>query len=240
MAGELGAASFLPAGLGVVAGGIQALIGGIKQHKATKALESLKTPGYTPNKAINDYYQTAMGRYNVNPYQSNEYQYAQKQANKALGTGIGALQDRRNSLAGVAGLVNATENNMNRASVNAQAQQNAAFAGLGSATGMKAGDDKMAWQQNVLAPYQKQSRLLEMKAAAGGQMLNAGLSNISGGLNNAAMLTTAQSGGGGGMGATSYSHDPYPANWNVASYGGGQLPPIAPSSAKNIYAGLQF
>lgn len=192
--GDVNPLSLLPAGIGLVGGIAQSIIGGIKQHKAVKALEKLQTPVYTPNKAIGDYYQQALNRYNVNPYQSNEYQYAQKQAQRALGTGIGALQDRGNALQGVAALVNATDNNMNRAAVNAQGQQNAAFGQLGNATNMKAGDDFKAFHYNVEAPYQKKYNLLSMKAGAGGQMLNAGLQNAFGGLSNASMVAAGQQG----------------------------------------------
>jgi hypothetical protein len=193
--GDINPLSLLPAGVGLVGGIAQSIIGGIKQHKAIKALEKLQTPTYTPNKAINDYYQTALNRYNVNPFQSNEYQYASQQANKALGAGIGALQNSGNALAGTAALVNVTQNNMNKAAINANNQQQQAFGQLANATNMKVGDDRMAFKQNVLAPYEKKANLLNMKAGAGGQMLNAGFQNAFGGLSNASTIMNAEKNG---------------------------------------------
>lgn len=170
-------------GLLQTGGGIlQSIIGGNKAKKNERALENLKTPTYTANKSIGDYYQNALQRYGVNPYQSQQYQYAQNNANAATGAGINALQDRRSAVGGVARL-SAIQNNAGlRAGMAAEQQQGQRFGALGNATGMKSADDRVRFQYNDIAPYEKQYNLLAMKAAAGSKMQNSGISNAFKGL----------------------------------------------------------
>ena len=206
MAAGIDPFSIAAQGLQTVAGIAQSVIGGIKQHKATKAFEKLQTPGYTPNKAIGDYYQTALQRYNTSPYQSAEYNYALQRNRETQATALSALGDRRNSLAGVAGIVNAGNRASAQAGIQAEAERRAGFGALGNATGIKSADDLRAYNQNVLAPYQKKFGLLSQKAAAGGQMLNAGLSNIFGGVSNGAAVAGAQQEAGGTNGANAITN----------------------------------
>lgn len=169
----------------------QAIAGGIRTHKAEKALERLQTPRYTQAKSIMDYYNTALQRYNINPYQSQQYQYAQQVANRNLAAGVGALQSRASAVGGISRLAALGNEQGLKAGVEAEQEQNRRFGQLGQAAQLKAGEDRTAFQYNQLAPYEKQYNLLAMKAGGGAQTANAGISNIFGGLQNvgnAAML----------------------------------------------------
>lgn len=203
--------SFVAAGVGVAGLGV-AIYGGIKASKAQKKLEALQPPVYQPNKAISDYYQQALNKANSNPYQSQFYQQAQKQANIAQGASIGALQDRRLALGGIGALQNQTDQSMQRAGVTAEGLQRQAFGQLGQATQMKAGDDRTAFQYNQEAPYEKQLSIYEGKAIAGSQMENAGIQTAFGGLssmNQQRMMKSMYGGGGsrGGAGNSGYQSE---------------------------------
>jgi hypothetical protein len=168
--------------IGAVGGLAQSIIGGIKAHKAEKKLERLATPEYGGSQSIMDYYNKALQRYNTNPYQSQQYQMATQQADRSQAAGIGALQGRGSAVAGI-GRLSALRNNAGlQAGVQAEQQQNQRFGQLGEASEMKTADELRQFQQNKLAPYEKQYNLLSMKAGAGNEMANAGMSNIFGGL----------------------------------------------------------
>ena len=171
-----------------VTGLIQSISGGSKAKKAESALENLKTPTYQANKGIMDYYNQAMQRYNVNPYQSQQYQYGQTSANRNLAAGIGALQDRRSAVGGISRLTAGANDAALRNGMAAENEQSNRFSQLGSATGMKAQDDMTRFQYNDVAPYEKQYNLLSMKAGAANQMQNAGMQNMFGGLSSLSML----------------------------------------------------
>lgn len=208
-----GAPSIIQTGIGLA----QSLIGGSRAKKAENELENLQTPKYTKNKSIRDYYGQALQRYNVNPYQSQQYQYAQQMSDRNLGAGIGALQDRRSAVGGISRLTAGANNAALRAGIAAEEQQNQRFNQLGAATGMQAADDRMAFQYNEIAPYEKQYNLLASKASGGARIQNAGLSNIFGGLQSASMI-----------GSDYLSNQPqttgtqdYNYGWNLpATYGG--------------------
>jgi hypothetical protein len=173
-------------------GALQSLIGGRKARKAEKALESMKTPTYAPNKSINDYYSQALRKYNTSPYESPLYKMQSQNAQRATAQGISALQDRRSALAGVSNLVQGQNDAMLKASAVAEGQRNQNFNQLGYATQMKAGDDRMGFQYNQVAPYEKKYNLLAMKAGGGNQTMNAGMQNMFGGLQSAAQLQMAE------------------------------------------------
>ncbi len=170
-------------------GALQGLIGGISAHKNQKKLEKLQTPTYNQNKSILDYYNTALQRYNINPYQSQQYQNAVQQAGRSTAAGINALQDRGSAVAGIGRLAALQNQQGLNAGVQAEQQQNQRFSQLRGATEMKAGEDRMAFQQNQIAPYEKKYNLLAMKAGANNQTANAGLSNMFGGLNSISQMS---------------------------------------------------
>lgn len=160
----------------VAVGATQAIVGGIKAHKAQKALENLQSPVYTPNKAIADYYQSAKNRAETGPYNSSFYQMAEKNAGRGLATGISALADRR-STGNVAGLVQGNEDQLQKAQVQAEQIQRQNFGQYAQATGMQAADDKYAFNINKEAPFERKYGLLAAKAGGGNKMMNAGISN---------------------------------------------------------------
>lgn len=196
--------SWVAAGVSAGVGVFQAVSGGIKAHKAQKALENLNSPTYAPNAGLGTYYKTALDRYNTNPYDSQQYTQATNAAKRSQAAGLSALNDRRGGVAGVARLTAISDNTSLKAGAQAEQQQNARFGQLGQAAQMKAGDDRYAFQINQLLPYQQKYQLLSGKAIAGNQELNAGLSNIYGGVSAAGQAMNLKSllgsGGGGDSG----------------------------------------
>lgn len=224
------AAVGITAGLGVG----QAVLGGIKASKAQKGLENLRTPTYSPNKAISDYYQTALQRANASPYASNFYQQAEKNSGRNLATGIGALQDRR-SAGNVGALVQGQDDAMQRAGVQAEGLQRQAFGQLGQATNMQNADYQRQFEQNQEAPYEKQASIYQGKAIAGSQMENAGFQNAFGGLGSASQFGLLKNlyGGGGTGGSPSAT---------AGGYGGGSAgtynPGLGPNSLGNAFGSV--
>lgn len=168
--------------IGAGVGLAQSIIGGIRARKSEKALEGMQTPTYGGSSSIMDYYNKALQRFNTNPYQSQGYQAATNAANRSMASGLNALQGRGSAVAGVSRLVGQSNDAAMRAGTIAEQQQNQRFNELGQASEMKTGDELRQFQQNQIAPFEKKYNLLSMKAGAGNQMMNAGLSNIFGGL----------------------------------------------------------
>jgi len=177
----------VPAAIGLY----QTISGGIKANQARKALEKQTPPSYTPSKAISDYYQTALNRYQAGPYNSLQYQTAKKGIGNALATGISTLNSKK--LGGnVGALVQQTSNNLENAAAGAEKTQNANLANLGRAAGMKAGDDKYAYGVNAMFPYQQQRQLDVARLSGANQVENAGISNLGSGANSIGQMMLAQ------------------------------------------------
>ncbi len=183
-----------------VIGGVQAIAGGIQAHRANKKLEKMVN-SYQPNASIMDYYNKALQRYNVNPYQSALYRNATQGAGRGLASGIAAMHNLRSN--NIGGLVQQYNDAQLKAAAAAESQQGAALGQLGQATGMKAQED--------FKPFEMKYNLQAMKAAGGAQVANAGISNLFGGaqnFGNAQMINSmygdqSQSYGGGMRGAYS-------------------------------------
>lgn len=169
-------------------GGLQALIGGGKARKAQNQLENMQLPTYSTNKGIKDYYSEALRRYNVSPSNSQQYQYAMQNANRATATGLNALQGRRGAVSGISRLVALQNDAGLKAGAMIEQQKNQQFGQLGNASQMLAGEERMAFQQNKVAPFEKNYNLLALKASGANQVQNAGLQNIFGGFQSAAMI----------------------------------------------------
>lgn len=152
------------------------------KHRAEKRLEKLQTPTYGANQSILKYYNDALQRYNVNPYQSQQYQYANQKSNQNFASGINALQGRGSAVGGIAKLTALKNDADLRAGVQAEQSQSQRFGQLGGATQMKVSDDLRQYQQNVLAPYEKKYNLLALKASGANKTAGAGIQNIFGGL----------------------------------------------------------
>lgn len=159
---------------------VQSIFGGSRAHKAQRALENLQTPTYEKSKAIGDYYNKALQRYNINPYQSNMYNQQQRNIQRGMVAGINALQDRRSAIGGISKLVQSQNDASLKAAAAAEGQQAQAFGQLGQAAGMQAGEDRQAFNINKMLPYEKQYSLLAQKAAGGNQTMNAGIQNLFG------------------------------------------------------------
>lgn len=205
--------SAISAGVGLV----QSLFGGGEASAAQRKLEKLRTPTYTPNKAIADYYQDALSRYNTGPYNTSMYQYMTRNADKTLASGITALSDRRASIGNVGALVEQTNDSLNKAAVAAEQQRNQEFGQLGEATQLKAGDDKYGFQVNQLEPYEKEKSLLEAKAGGGNAVENAGLQNLFGGLNGITDYETLKKLYGIGGGTSLIGLPPTAGGYNYGS-----------------------
>lgn len=186
--GDFNPISLIPAGVQTVAGIVQMATAGRKkaQRELDTALNS--NSQYSGSKPISDYYNEALNRYNVSPYQSQQYQIAQKNAQAGTATGLNSLQDRRSAIGGVSRLVGVQNQSLENAGVNAENQRNQNFSQLGSAVGMKNQDDRFKFNTNVLDPYNRKLQLAMMKSQAANARFDAGLSNIGGGTNNASML----------------------------------------------------
>ena len=176
-----------------VIGGIQAIIGAGKAKKAQKQMNRM-LDSYKPNESIMDYYNKALSRYNANPYQSSEYQMNMRNADRTTATGLSALGDRRSAVGGVSRLAALQNDASLKAGAQAESEQGQRLAQLGQATAMKVPEDKYKFE----AKY----NLLGQKAGAANQTVNAGISNIFGGLgtiaDSANIDKTYGDGGGGG------------------------------------------
>jgi hypothetical protein len=157
----------------------QTIFGGNRAAKAERKLEGMVND-YKPNASILDYYNKALSRYNANPYTSNLYNNQMQSVNRNLTTGINSLQDRRSAIGGINALTQSANDASLRAAATAEGQQAQALSQLGGATQMKA--------QEQFKPFEMKYNLLSAKAGGGNQIMNAGLSNIFGGLNTAADL----------------------------------------------------
>ena len=138
-----------------------------KAKKAERSLEdSLKnTPQYKPNQSILNYYDEALRKYNTNPSDTREYKLASQDIKQGTVQGLKALQDRRSGLAGVPTLIGNQNNSLLNAAVRAEQEKARQFGVLGQATGMKAGEDKAAFQQNEVYPFESRYNLMSMNAA---------------------------------------------------------------------------
>ncbi len=164
-------------------GGIaQTIFGGGRARRAEKALEKLQTPVYQESGTIKDFYSKALNKYSIDPTKSSLYQSQMQNIQRGTATGMAGLQDRRGSCAGVAGVVQAQNDASLNATAAAEQQQSQALGQLGQAAQMKLGEERMAFEQNQVAPYQKKAALLSAKAQGGNQMMNAGIQNVFGGL----------------------------------------------------------
>lgn len=204
----------MPVTLGAIqagAGLVQGIAGFFGGRKAQKELERTPTPTYTPSKSILDLYNEAKNRYSANPYQSSMYKLQSQQIQRGTAQGLGALGDRRMALGGVNSLIQGQNDAMLKAAAAAEQEQSQRFGQLGQAAGMKAGEDHRMFQYNQLMPYEKKMSLLGAKASGMNQLMNAGLSNVFGGIQGmgqAKMLGQAYgggSGGGNGMSGAAFS-----------------------------------
>lgn len=162
-------------------GGIQSVLGMIQANKAQKQLSKLQSPTYKQSAGVLDYYNKALSKYNVNPYQSDYYNEQKQLGQRNLASGLSALSGRGMALAGVNSLVQNNSDRMLKAGVNAEQMQRQDLSQLGQAAQLKAGEEQAAFQQNEMLPYQNKFNLLAQKASGGNQIANSGFKNMFGG-----------------------------------------------------------
>ena len=165
-----------------------------KQKRAQKSLDQLaqNSPLYKPDKSIDDYYQQALNRYKENPYQSQQYQLGAMNARRATAQSLNALQDRRSAIGGISRLEAGQNYAMQNLGAQAEAQRNQRFNQFGNATLMKSADYQRQFDFNQMTPYNRKLQLEQMKGAAAGERLNAGMQMIGQGLSTAGTVAGAK------------------------------------------------
>lgn len=189
--------AWLPFAVQAGAGLVQSIFGGRAAKRNEKRLDKhiSQTPTYEPNKSVLDFYNMALQRYGVSPTDSAMYKQQSKDINQNVASGIAGLQDRRSALGGVSSIVRAANDAKLNANVAAEQQRNQRFNELGQATGMKSAEEQLAFKQNKMLPFELKYNILSQKAGAANQTLNAGLTNIFGGLQNWGNYNTAKQNG---------------------------------------------
>lgn len=160
-------------GLQAGAGLVQSIFGGGRARKAENELERM-IDNYSGGESIKDFYTKALNKYNVDPTKSSLYRSIMGQAGQGLASGLSSLQDRGGALAGTANLVQGYNDAALKAGAAAEGQQAQDLQTLGTATQLKDREDKYK--------FEAKANLLSQKAGAGAQTMNAGLSNMFGGL----------------------------------------------------------
>jgi hypothetical protein len=165
-----------------------------RQKKAQRSLEDLakNSPLYKADKSIDDYYQKALSRFNENPYQSQQYQMGAMNARRATAQSLGALQDRRSAIGGISRLEAGQNAAMQSLGAQAEGQRNQRFNQFGNATQMKSADYQRQFDFNQMTPFNRKLQLEQMKAAAAGERLNAGMQMIGQGLSTAGTVAGAK------------------------------------------------
>lgn len=175
----------LPAAQGLLGLG-QTLFSGAK--KAEKQLENLKSPTYSQNKSIMDFYNQSLQRYNVSPTDSAMFKRQTRDIDRGVAGAVAGLNDRRSGIAGISSILRGANDARLDANVAAENEKSNRFDTLGNATGMKANEDRTAFEINEQQPFERKYNLLAMKAAGKNQKANAGISNIFGGLQSGTMM----------------------------------------------------
>lgn len=188
----------IAAGAGAATAGGMAIGSNQRRKRRERELDEYakQSPLYGGSKPISEYYQQALNRYNENPYQSQQYQVGARNVQRATAQGIGALQDRRSALGGIARLAQGQADALTNLGVNAELQRNQRFGQLGGATQMKNADLMQQFNINKMDPYQRQLQLKQLKSQAANQEYSQDVSNTMSSLGNAAMIGMSAAGTG--------------------------------------------
>jgi hypothetical protein len=216
------------AGAGAAASGISAIGSNRQRKRRERELDEYakQSPLYEGSKPISEYYQQALNRANENVYQSQQYQMGAMNARRATAQALGALQDRRAAIGGISRLQAGQNYAMQNLAAQAEAQRNARFGQLGSATQMKNADLMQQFDINKMTPYNRQFGLKQLKAQAANQRYAQDVQNTVGALGNLAsvgMMAGGDFGGGGDTGdmtggfGTNYGN--FNSNTNFSKYG---------------------
>jgi hypothetical protein len=185
-----GGIAAISAGTGALAGGISAIGSNQRRKSRERELDEFakQSPLAKESKSLNDYYQQALNRYQENPYQSQQYQLGAMNAQRATAQGIGALQDRRSAIGGISRLQANQMGAMQNLGAQAEAQRNARFGQLGSATQAKTAQDRYLFDVNQMTPYNRQFGLKQLKSAAANEEYSKDVSNTFNALGNMASI----------------------------------------------------
>lgn len=208
--------ALIAAGVQAATGLGQMLFSG--KNKAMRELEAQtkNAPMATRSKSISDYYNAALSRFQENPYQSQQYQNAIKNAQRATAAGLGAMQDRRGGLAAASRMAGIQNQAADVAGARAEQEKNQRFGQLAGATQMQSAEDRRLFQQNVLSPYERRLQLATMKAQGAANVFNAGMSNLAGAGTTAALMGSGATGGGASV-PSSYAPQSYRPESTIAS-----------------------
>jgi hypothetical protein len=182
---------------GIQAGGgfLQSLASGTGEAKAGLEGELQNAPQYTGGGSIMDYYKQAYQRSKVLPTELASYKTQMQNIGESTAQGLGALAGRRSALAGVGSIIRGQQQAQQQAVVAGEAEQSRRFGQMGSAAQMKTGEETKRYNLNVLAPYERRLQAATQKLQAAQARKDAGLQNIIGGVNLAAMGSLSGLGG---------------------------------------------
>jgi hypothetical protein len=203
------------AGAGALAGGISAISSNKRRKRREKELDEYaqQSPLYGGSKPISEYYQQALNRANENAYQSQQYQMGAMNARRATAQALGALQDRRAAIGGISRLQAGQNYAMQNLGAQAEAQRNARFGQLGSATQLKNADLMQQFDINKMTPYNRQLGLKQMKAQAANQQYAQDVQNTFGALGNLASVGMMAGKNSNTGGIVKDSYIPDYSNW---------------------------
>ena len=150
------------------------------RRRAERDLMAMRDPMYQRDSGVMDFYQQTKNRAFENLLTNPEYLEAKRNADRMVATGMQGLQDRRSGVAGVSRLVGLGTDAANQGVVRAQQEQNRRFRELAGATQMKAGENRRAFDINVMRPFERRERINLQRLAAANARFDAGLQNIGG------------------------------------------------------------
>jgi hypothetical protein len=174
---------------GIQAGGgfLQAVTSGT--GKAMKQREEMlkNAPQYTGGGSILDYYKQIYQRSKVLPTELASYKTQMQNIGESTAQGLGALAGRRSALAGVGSIIRGQQQAQQQAVTAGESEQSRRIGQLGGAAQMKTAEETKRYNLNVLAPYERQFQAATQKLQAAQARKDAGIQNIIGGVNLAAM-----------------------------------------------------
>lgn len=144
-------------------------------------------PQYTGGGSILDYYKQAYQRSKVLPTELASYKTQMQNIGESAAQGLGALAGRRSALAGVGSIVRGQQQAQQQAVTAGEAEQSRRIGQLGGAAQMKTAEETKRYNVNVLAPYERRLQAATQKLQAAQARKDAGIQNIIGGVNLAAM-----------------------------------------------------
>jgi hypothetical protein len=175
----------------------QTIFSGTQKAKREFEEKLKQSPQYTGGGGIMDYYNRAYQRASVLPTELASYKTQMQNIGESTAQGLGALAGRRSALAGVGSIIRGQQQAQQQAVAAGEAEQSRRFGQLGGAAQMKTGEETKRYNLNVLAPYQRQLQAVTQKLQAAQARKDAGIQNIIGAANLAAMgsLSGGKTGG---------------------------------------------